>query len=54
MNTKYRFDQYDSAYEYNHTQNAYVFIGKLNGRTEEEFINDYERSCWMSAFYFED
>jgi len=40
---KYRFDQYDSVYEYDKRQKAYVFIGKLNGRTKKEFIKDYER-----------
>jgi hypothetical protein len=40
---QYRFDHaYDSVYEYSNEQQAYVLIGKMNGRTEEEFVNDYE------------
>ena len=39
---KYRFDQYDSVYEYCAYQQVYLFIGKLNGRTEQQFIQDYE------------
>ena len=40
---KFRFDHaYDSVYEYSAAAQAYVFIGKLNGRTEKEFIRDYE------------
>lgn len=42
---KYRFDhQYDSVYEYSEAAQAYVFIGKLNGRTDEEFVRDYEEA----------
>ena len=37
----YRFEL-DSVYEYSIEQDAYIFIGKLNGRTEQEFIEDYE------------
>ena len=39
---KYRFDQYDSVYEYNDNQQAYLFVGKLNGQTKKEFIEAYE------------
>jgi len=38
----YRFDQYGSVFEYDADAQAYIFTGKLNGRTEEEFISDYE------------
>ena len=39
---KYRFDhQTGSVYQYD-GEKAYVFIGKLNGRTEAEFIRDIE------------
>jgi len=38
----YRFDQYDSVFKYDADAQAYIFTGKLNGRTEEEFISDYE------------
>lgn len=38
---KYRFES-GSAYEYSNQQKAYVFIGKLNGRTKKQFIADYE------------
>ena len=42
MNTeKYRLEN-DSVYEYDTKENAYIFIGKLNGFTLEEFIEDYE------------
>jgi len=39
---RYRFDQYDSVYEYDEDAKAYIFIGKLNGQTEDEFIEEYE------------
>lgn len=39
---KYYSDAYDSVYRWDEEQNAYVFVGKLLGRTEEEFIKDYE------------
>lgn len=39
-------DQYrvesGSVYEYDKEQNAYVFIGKLNGKTRKQFIDEYE------------
>lgn len=38
---KYRFEN-GSVYEYDKEQRAYVFIGKLNGRTRKQFIDDYE------------
>ena len=38
----YITDAYGSVYEYDAKENAYVFIGKLNGDTLEEFIMDYE------------
>tara|TARA_R110000851_G_scaffold187039_1_gene336519 strand:+ start:448 stop:576 length:129 start_codon:yes stop_codon:yes gene_type:complete len=38
----YRFEN-DSVYEYSNTAKAYIFIGKLNGRTKKQFINDYEQ-----------
>ena len=41
MTDAYRFCN-NSVYEYNREQNAYIFIGKLNGRTEEQFIQEYE------------
>ena len=37
---KYRFES-GSAYEYSADNRAYIFIGKLNGRTKKQFINDY-------------
>lgn len=37
---KFRFDQYGSVYEYDKDLKAYVFVGKLNGRTQKEFISD--------------
>ena len=38
---KYRFES-GSAYEYSESQKAYLFIGKLNGRSKKAFITDYE------------
>lgn len=38
---KYRLEA-DGVYEYSSDQSAYVFVGKLNGRSLEEFINDRE------------
>ena len=40
---KYRFES-GSAYEFSKEQDAYIFIGKLNGRTKEQFLSDYEGS----------
>ena len=42
MKEEYITDAYDSVYEYDTEEDAYVFIGKLNGDTLEEFIRDYE------------
>jgi hypothetical protein len=39
----YRFDEYDNVYEYCSEQKAYFFIGKFNGRTQEEFVEEYEK-----------
>lgn len=39
---KYRFES-GSAYEYDENERAYIFIGKLNGLTKTEFIEEYER-----------
>jgi hypothetical protein len=39
--SKYRFES-GSAYEFSATQNAYGFIGKLNGRSKVKFIREYE------------
>lgn len=38
---KYRFES-GSAYAYCSNAAAYLFIGKLNGRTKKQFIEDYE------------
>ena len=40
MQEKYRLDQYENVYEYSLEHNAYLFIGKLNGRTLSEFLNE--------------
>ena len=43
MKTKeYRFDQYDSVYRYSVAINAYIFVGKLNGKTRKQFIADHQ------------
>ncbi len=39
---QYREDGYGAVYELDNEANAYVFVGKLNGDTLEEFIEDYE------------
>lgn len=39
---RYRVDQYDSVYRYDEKAQAFVFIGKLNGRTLKRFIKHYE------------
>lgn len=42
MNT-YRTDESDGkVYKWEESQNAYVFIGNLNGRTERQFIEDIQ------------
>ncbi len=41
---KYRIDQYNSVYEYDSDALAYIFIGKLNGQSLEEFIEEYEET----------
>ena len=38
---KYRFES-GSAYEYVPELQVYMFIGKLNGATTKEFIEEYE------------
>jgi hypothetical protein len=37
----YRFE-YDSVYKYNEEAYAYIFIGKLNGRSKAQFLRDWE------------
>jgi len=37
---RFRFDNYGSVFEYSEEHHAYIFIGKLNGRSEQEFIED--------------
>lgn len=44
---QYRFDEYGSVYEYSAKNHAYLFIGKLNGRTREQFLADYEREQYL-------
>lgn len=39
--SKYRFES-GAVYKYNSEQDAYLFIGKLNGRTKEQFLSYYE------------
>ena len=40
---EYRTDQYGSVYEYSAENNCYIFIGKLNGRNLEQFLDDQDR-----------
>ena len=35
--------QTGEVYQYNETERAYFFCGTLNGRTEQQFINDIEK-----------
>lgn len=41
--SKYRFES-GSVYEYSAEHGAYIFIGKLNGRTRAQFIREYEEN----------
>jgi len=41
---KYRIDQYDSVYEYDVEARAYIYIGKLRGRTLEQFLIDIQEA----------
>jgi len=46
---KYRFDHaYNSVYAYSKAHGCYLFVGALNGRSEAEFIRDYELRAWGS------
>jgi len=47
---QYRFDQYDSAYEYSETHQAYLFVGTLGGRTQDQFITDYKSDLDYRAY----
>ena len=47
---QYRFDQYDAVYEYNEVHQTYLFIGKLNGRTQAQFIADYKSDLDYRAY----
>ena len=47
---QYRFDQYDCVHESRETYSAYVFIGKLNGRTHAQFIADYKSDLDYCAY----
>ena len=38
---KYRLEN-GSVFEYNEEQNAYIFIGKLNGKPFKRWIKEYE------------
>lgn len=41
---KFRFDHTTgTVYEYDPDLYCYLFCGRLNGRTEQEFIRDYEQ-----------
>jgi hypothetical protein len=41
MIDKYRFEN-GSVYEYSLEHRAYLFIGKLNGKSKRQFIREYE------------
>lgn len=38
----FRIDEFDSVYLYSEQHEAYLFVGKLNGRTLEQFIEQFE------------
>jgi hypothetical protein len=38
----YRYDQYGSLYQFDEIVDGYIFIGRLNGKSIESFIEDYE------------
>lgn len=41
---RFRFDTaYNAVYEYDAEARAYLFCGKLNGRTQAQFKKDYDR-----------
>ena len=47
---RFRFDNCGSVFEYSEEHHAYIFIGKLNGRSEQEFIEDViseEQQKWQ-------
>ena len=39
---KYRLDGYGGVLEFDKKLDAYIFIGKLNNQTFEEFVEEYE------------
>ena len=44
-----------SVYEYSVQQRGYVFIGKLNGRTQAQFIREYEaEQAGAEEVYYDD
>lgn len=45
---RYRLDN-DSVYEYDKEHKAYIFIGKLNNETFDQFIADYEEQLYRNT-----
>lgn len=45
---QYRFDVTGAVFEYSYVHDAYLYIGHTNGRTESEFIADYEEMMLFS------
>ena len=39
---KYRLDGYGGVLEFDEKLDAYIFIGKLNNQTFDEFVEEYE------------
>lgn len=39
--SKYRFEN-GAVYEYSSEHKAYLFVGKLNGMSKRQFIEEYE------------
>jgi hypothetical protein len=48
---KFIVDAYNSVYEYDAEEGAYMFLGKLNGDTLEDFVRDYEEQMTHEEMY---
>ncbi len=43
----------DSVFKYSTENKGYLFVGKLNGRTKEQFIKYYEEMKFQEEKYYE-
>lgn len=48
---KYETDQYNSVYEWSSNHHAWIFIGKLNGQSLKEFIDEYENELHFAFWW---